>query len=101
MAAGDWFVARTGYTGEDGFEISVPLEAVEGFARALLEHPAVAPIGLGARDTLRLEVRNALYGHELTDETSPFAPRRGEFDPATRVQELNPVLDALKEMLAE
>jgi aminomethyltransferase len=65
------WASRSGYTGEDGFEISVPLEAVEGFARALLEHPAAAPIGLGARDTLRLEAGLPLYGQDLGADISP------------------------------
>ena len=68
-------VARTGYTGEDGFEVYAPAESAEPLWPALLEAGAphgVLPIGLGARDTLRLEARYCLYGHELTDETSPL-----------------------------
>ncbi|MBW1877861.1 MAG: glycine cleavage system aminomethyltransferase GcvT, partial [Deltaproteobacteria bacterium] len=68
-------VARTGYTGEDGFEVFAPAESVRPLWGAILEAGAsfdILPCGLGARDTLRLEVRNPLYGHELTDETSPF-----------------------------
>jgi aminomethyltransferase len=65
------FVARTGYTGEKGFELYVPGPvAVETF-ESLLEAGA-APVGLGARDTLRLEMGYALYGHELTTETNPL-----------------------------
>ena len=77
-------ISRSGYTGEDGFEISLPDAAAEGFARALLEDEDVAPIGLGARDSLRLEAGLCLYGHDMTEETSPveatieFAKRRRE-----------------------
>jgi aminomethyltransferase len=64
-------VSRSGYTGEDGFEISVPADAAEAFARSLLAHPEVAPIGLGARDTLRLEAGLPLYGQDMDETTSP------------------------------
>ncbi len=64
-------VSRSGYTGEDGFEISLPAEAAETFARALLDHPDVAPIGLGARDSLRLEAGLCLYGHDIDATTTP------------------------------
>jgi len=64
-------VSRCGYTGEDGFEISVPNEAAEHLARLLLDHPDVEPIGLGARDSLRLESGLCLYGHDINDTTSP------------------------------
>ena len=68
---GDLWISRSGYTGEDGFEISVP-DAVTGtFAEALLEMPEVMPIGLGARDSLRLEAGLCLYGHDITIKTSP------------------------------
>jgi glycine cleavage system T protein (aminomethyltransferase) len=65
-------VARSGYTGEDGFEISVEAERSETLARRLLEQPEVAPAGLGARDSLRLEAGLCLYGHELSPATSPI-----------------------------
>ena len=65
------WISRSGYTGEDGVEISVPAEAVEAFADALLAQPEVKPIGLGARDSLRLEAGLPLYGHDLTPETTP------------------------------
>lgn len=65
------FVTRSGYTGEDGFELSIPTDKVEQLARLLLSQPEVAPIGLGARDSLRLEAGLCLYGHDLTQETSP------------------------------
>ena len=65
------WISRSGYTGEDGFEISVPAEAVEALADALVAEPEVKPIGLGARDSLRLEAGLPLYGHDLDPETSP------------------------------
>lgn len=65
-------VSRSGYTGEDGYEISLANEDAEALARLLLKHPDVEPIGLGARDSLRLEAGLCLYGHDLTDETSPI-----------------------------
>ena len=68
-------IARTGYTGEDGFEVFLPADHAAPAWAAILEAGAphgIAPVGLGARDTLRLEVRNCLYGHELTDATSPL-----------------------------
>lgn len=71
LAGADCFVTRSGYTGEDGFEISVPAEAAEALARALLEQPEVEPAGLGARDTLRLEAGLCLYGHDIDAGTSP------------------------------
>ncbi len=61
----DCFVSRSGYTGEDGFEISVPAKDAEALAGALLDDPAVLPIGLGARDSLRLEAGLCLYGHDI------------------------------------
>ncbi len=65
------FVTRSGYTGEDGFEISVPAEAAVAVARALLAQPEVRPAGLGARDTLRLEAGLCLYGHDIDERTTP------------------------------
>lgn len=67
----DCYVSRSGYTGEDGYEISVPAEHAERLARRLLEEPEVAPIGLGARDSLRLEAGLCLYGHDMDAQTSP------------------------------
>ena len=67
----DCFVSRSGYTGEDGFEISVPAERAEELARTLLADEAVLPIGLGARDSLRLEAGLCLYGHDLDTATTP------------------------------
>ena len=65
------FISRSGYTGEDGFEISVPGEGAEDLARALLAFDEVEAIGLGARDSLRLEAGLCLYGHDLDEGTSP------------------------------
>lgn len=72
----DWqgaelWVSRSGYTGEDGYEISVPDAALQTFAEAVLEQPEVMPAGLGARDSLRLEAGLCLYGHDLDTTTSP------------------------------
>ncbi len=68
---GELWISRSGYTGEDGFEISVPEEHTETFARALLAHQSVEPIGLGARDSLRLEAGLCLYGNDIDATTSP------------------------------
>ena len=91
------YLSRSGYTGEDGFEISIPAESAEAFARRLLEQPEVAPAGLGARDSLRLEAGLCLYGHDIDETTSPIeaglawsiaARRRAEggFPGAARIQ---------------
>ena len=69
--AGAFFVGRTGYTGEDGFEVILPSEKAEGFWKAL-HAVGVAPIGLGARDTLRLEAGMNLYGQDMDESTSPL-----------------------------
>ncbi len=68
---GAWFVARTGYTGEDGFEVMLPESEAEAFWQALAQ-AGVAPCGLGARDTLRLEAGMNLYGTDMDEETSPL-----------------------------
>ncbi len=65
------FATRSGYTGEDGFEISVAGSDAEALARALLAEPEVGPVGLGARDTLRLEAGLCLYGHDIDTTTTP------------------------------
>ena len=67
---GDWLVSRSGYTGEDGFEISLRNAAAEALARELLGNPAVKPVGLGARDTLRLEAGLHLYGQDMDATTT-------------------------------
>jgi aminomethyltransferase len=72
LAGHDVTIARAGYTGEDGFEISLPAEAAEEIATLLCGEPEVKPIGLGARDSLRLEAGLPLYGHDLSPETSPI-----------------------------
>jgi aminomethyltransferase len=67
---GDWLVSRSGYTGEDGFEISVSNTEAEALARRLLADPSVRPVGLGARDTLRLEAGLHLYGQDMDPSTT-------------------------------
>ncbi|HEX4511816.1 MAG TPA: glycine cleavage system aminomethyltransferase GcvT [Burkholderiaceae bacterium] len=71
VAGAPCFVTRSGYTGEDGFEISVPAPLAEGLARQLLAQPEVKPVGLGARDSLRLEAGLCLYGHDIDATTTP------------------------------
>lgn len=76
LPEGEWFIARTGYTGEDGLEIMLPNAEVEAFWNAL--HKAGVPAcGLAARDTLRLEAGMNLYGHEMDDSVSPLAANMG------------------------
>ena len=65
------YVTRSGYTGEDGFEISLPASSADAFARALLAQPEVKPIGLGARNSLRLEAGLCLYGNDIDTTTTP------------------------------
>jgi aminomethyltransferase len=67
----DCFVSRSGYTGEDGFEISIPAAKAEAVVFRLLDDPDVMPIGLGARDSLRLEAGLCLYGHDIDTTTTP------------------------------
>ena len=74
---GDLWLSRSGYTGEDGYEISVEDGRAEEFARALLDQDAVEPIGLGARDSLRLEAGLCLYGHDIDAETNPVEANLG------------------------
>ena len=71
LAGAKAWISRSGYTGEDGFEISVPAGSVEKVADLLAGQPEVKPIGLGARDSLRLEAGLPLYGHDLGHDTSP------------------------------
>lgn len=71
LQTGDIFVTRSGYTGEDGFEISVPADQANDMTKKLLVKDIVQPIGLGARDSLRLEAGLCLYGHDLDDTTTP------------------------------
>jgi aminomethyltransferase len=72
VGAFDCHISRSGYTGEDGFEISVAASKVEKLARLLLAQDGVLPIGLGARDSLRLEAGLCLYGHDIDETTSPI-----------------------------
>ena len=71
LARAECWVSRSGYTGEDGYEISVPAAEADTLAKELLAHADVAPIGLGARDSLRLEGGLCLYGHDIDTETTP------------------------------
>ena len=90
------FVARTGYTGEDGFEVVVPADRVVAFWDALLA-AGVKPCGLGARDTLRLEAGMNLYGQDMDEQISPLEANLAwtiAFDPADRQFIGRPVLDA-------
>ena len=77
VAGAPAIVSRSGYTGEDGFEISLDAADAERVARALLAEPEVLPIGLGARDSLRLEAGLCLYGHDIDEATSPIAAGLG------------------------
>jgi aminomethyltransferase len=65
-------ISRLGYTGEDGYEISIPQAEAERITRLMLDHPDCAPAGLGARDSLRLEAGLCLYGNDITPDTSPI-----------------------------
>lgn len=67
----DCYVTRSGYTGEDGFEISMPADRAEAITRELLSFDSVEPVGLGARDSLRLEAGLCLYGHDMDANTTP------------------------------
>ncbi len=99
LAGAEVTISRSGYTGEDGFEISIPAENAEAVADLLCAQPQVKPIALGARDSLRLEAGLPLYGHDLSPETDPVSAdltfginkrRRteGGFPGATRIQGL-------------
>ena len=68
----DVYISRLGYTGEDGFEISIPAAKAETLWKHLAAHPEVKPVGLAARDSLRLEMGYCLYGHDINDSTSPL-----------------------------
>ncbi|MBK4214351.1 glycine cleavage system aminomethyltransferase GcvT [Paracoccus caeni] len=85
----DWdgtelWLSRSGYTGEDGYEISIPNARLTEFAQALLAHPDVAPIGLGARDSLRLEAGMPLYGHDMDTGVTPAQAALGWSIPKSR-----------------
>jgi len=76
IEADDWFVARTGYTGEDGVEVILPGDSAEEFYKLMLEN-GIKPAGLGARDTLRMEAGMNLYGHDMDDTISPYECNMG------------------------
>ncbi len=83
---GDWFIARTGYTGEDGLEIAMPADQAPAFFNDLVG-AGISPIGLGARDTLRLEAGMNLYGQDIHQDVSPLASNMAwsiAWDPAAR-----------------
>lgn len=86
VQSGDYFIATTGYTGEEGYEIALPNEQAADFWQALVK-AGVQPCGLGARDTLRLEAGMNLYGQEMDEGVSPLAANMGwtiAFDPSDR-----------------
>ncbi|MGY4534716.1 aminomethyltransferase [Pseudomonas sp. TE3786] len=86
FADGNWFIARTGYTGEDGLEIVLPVDEAQGFFNELVG-AGIAPIGLGARDTLRLEAGMNLYGQDMDESVSPLASNMAwtiAWEPASR-----------------
>lgn len=86
LPEGDWFIARTGYTGEDGLEVTLPVSEVTDFLNELVG-AGIAPIGLGARDTLRLEAGLNLYGQDMDERVSPLAANMGwtvAWEPAER-----------------
>jgi aminomethyltransferase len=83
---GDWFIARTGYTGEDGLEIVLPADQAPGFFNDLVG-AGISPIGLGARDTLRVEAGMNLYGQDIHQDVSPLASNMAwsiAWEPASR-----------------
>ncbi len=85
-AVGDWFIGRTGYTGEDGLEIVLPAEQAPDFLSELVG-AGISPIGLGARDTLRLEAGLNLYGQDMNEDVSPLQANMGwtvAWEPAER-----------------
>jgi aminomethyltransferase len=95
-------ISRSGYTGEDGFEIAVAAGDAETLARRLLAEPEVAPAGLGARDSLRLEAGLCLYGHELTPQTTPVEAGLGWTIAKRRRSEANfPGADLILRQLAD
>ncbi|MDB5508008.1 MAG: glycine cleavage system protein [Hyphomicrobiales bacterium] len=96
------FVSRSGYTGEDGFEISIPDTLAEAFARDLLAHPEVKPVGLGARDSLRLEAGLCLYGHDIDETTTPVeADLLWSISKRRRLEGGFPGADVVRQQIAE
>jgi len=102
VAGFETFVSRSGYTGEDGYEISLPAAQAEMFARLLLTQPGVAPIGLGARDSLRLEAGLCLYGHELDETVDPVEAALGwSIQKRRRIEGGFPGAERIRSALAE
>lgn len=98
----DGIVTRCGYTGEDGFEISVPFDAAEALARQLLAMPEIEPAGLGARDSLRLEAGLCLYGNDIDETTTPIEAALAWTIPKSRRQDaLFPGADKILTQLKE
>jgi aminomethyltransferase len=96
------YVTRSGYTGGDGFEISTPADATEAIARKLLAEPQVKPIGLGARDSLRLEAGLCLYGHDIDTTTTPVeAGLLWSVGKERRMQGGFPGAEVVKQQIAE
>jgi aminomethyltransferase len=96
------YVTRSGYTGGDGYEISTPADAAESIARKLLAYPEVKPIGLGARDSLRLEAGLCLYGHDIDTGTTPIeAGLLWSIGKERRVQGGFPGADTVKRQIAD
>ena len=96
------YVTRSGYTGGDGYEISMPADASESIARKLLAQPEVKPIGLGARDSLRLEAGLCLYGHDIDRSTTPVeAGLLWSIGKERRVQGGYPGADVISKQIAE
>lgn len=85
----EFFLSRSGYTGEDGFEISVPAAFATEFTKELLQEPEVKLIGLGARDSLRLEAGLCLYGHDIDDHSTPIDANLKWVIPKRRREEKN------------
>lgn len=99
LAVDEWFIARTGYTGEDGLEIMLPSLEADAFWMALAK-AGVSPCGLGARDTLRLEAGMNLYGHEMDEKVSPLVANMGwtiAWEPASRDFIGRPALEMQKQ----
>ena len=102
VAGAACLVSRSGYSGEDGFEISVPAAQAEGLARALLAAPEVMPAGLGARDSLRLEAGLCLYGNDIDETTNPVEAGLTWVIGKRRRTEWNfPGADPIRAMLAD
>lgn len=102
LAGVETFVSRSGYTGEDGYEISLPGARADMFARLLLRELGVAPVGLGARDSLRLEAGLCLYGHELDESIDPVeAALAWSIQKRRRVEGGFPGVERIRDALAK